>query len=148
MADLNADGQADIIWYHPDWPSAVWLMRGGHFSEVRSLSFPTQFGWIVGIGDFNSDHHPDLVIRHHWGGGAVAIYLLDSDLGYLGFHILYAADSEWWVVGAGDYDRDGLTDVVWQHADGRVTVWLMDGVAFREARSIYTGATEWKALAR
>ena len=51
-------------------------------------------------------------------------------------------------MGVGDYDGDGLSDVVWQHHIGYVTVWLMDGVEFREARSIYTGATPWQAIAR
>jgi hypothetical protein len=36
-------------------------------------------------------------------------------------------DLGWTIVGAGDFSGDDEWDLVWQHADGRVAVWLMHG---------------------
>lgn len=38
-------------------------------------------------------------------------------------------DTNWDIVGAGDFNRDGKSDLVWHHrTEGWVGVWLMDGI--------------------
>jgi hypothetical protein len=102
---------------------------------------------FVGTGDFNGDHQPDLVVQAE--DGRVSVIPLGPNLErHSDSTSLYWGKTDWRVVGVGDYDGDGLSDLVWQHHIGYVTVWLMDGVDLREARSIYTGATTWKAIAR
>jgi hypothetical protein len=41
------------------------------------------------------------------------------------------SDPDWRVSCVADLDRDGRADLIWQHRDGRVAAWLMDGVTRR-----------------
>lgn len=150
--DLNHDGHADIIWWVPGHIGdagyiSCWLTRGGQLQEARALSTMESGASFVGTGDFNGDHQPDLVVQAEDGRVSVIPVWpnLEPDSNPTS---LYWGSTDWRVVGLGDYDGDGLSDLVWQHHIGYVTAWLMDGVEFREARSIYTGATTWKAIAR
>ena len=44
-------------------------------------------------------------------------------------------ETAWKIRRAGDFDRDGWPDLVWQHeGDGRVAVWLMQGTTLRNGR--------------
>src|SRR2546422_4599246 len=38
-----------------------------------------------------------------------------------------APDPSWQIVGTGDFDGDGLADIVFRHTSGAVAIWLMDG---------------------
>jgi hypothetical protein len=41
-------------------------------------------------------------------------------------------EPDWEIVGAGDVDRDGQTDLIWQNqATGRLSAWLMNGTSLR-----------------
>ena len=145
MADLDVDGHADIVWQHPDQSLVFWLMRGGQLVETRTTHRRPQ-GRIKGIGDFNGDHVPDLIVQDALG--RVHALLLSQDLVQFVEVSLFWGETDWIIVGSGDYDGDGLTDLVWQHRAGPVSIWLMDGVDLREARSIYTGPTQWRAIAK
>jgi hypothetical protein len=38
------------------------------------------------------------------------------------------ADTNWEIVGTGDFNNDGKTDIVWRNKnDGNNTIWLMNG---------------------
>jgi hypothetical protein len=81
-------------------------------------------------GDFNGDASSDLVWRHD-GSGEIAVWLMDSLFlvrGSLTFPEA-VADGRWKIVGTSDFDRDGMADFLWRHADsGQNAVWFMDGV--------------------
>jgi hypothetical protein len=38
-------------------------------------------------------------------------------------------DASWSVVGSGDFDGDGKTDILWRNTSGQLGVWLMNGAA-------------------
>jgi len=35
----------------------------------------------------------------------------------------------WHVVGSGDYDGDGRSDILWQHDNGEAGLWTMNGLS-------------------
>ncbi len=46
-----------------------------------------------------------------------------------------ASEPRWRIVGTGDIDRDGFSDIIWQHADGRVAVWYFNGTGYQVRQS-------------
>lgn len=84
---------------------------------------------VVGVGDMNGDGWLDLVWRHYGNGGLAAWLMRDTSVVQtVRLAPASATDTDWRIVGAADVNRDGQTDLVWQHrTDGRLAVWYMDG---------------------
>jgi len=65
VADINRDGQADIIWQSPDSSIVVWFM-----SDVTPISgpllsnLPRLNASIVGVNDLNQDGKLDFIWRY------------------------------------------------------------------------------------
>ena len=132
MGDFNADSRADILWQNVSTGQLyVWFMNGTTMTDgaylTNSLSFDTR--WRVrSVTDLNRDGRPDLVLQHPVDG-LIAAWLLngttfvDGSLLNPGF-----VSPDWRVAGAGDFNADGKQDLVFQHNEGYLAVWFMDGV--------------------
>jgi hypothetical protein len=46
----------------------------------------------------------------------------------------------------GDYDGDGKSDILWQHDDGRVALWLMNGMNLISGGGILGSGTGWSPV--
>ena len=54
---------------------------------------------------------------------------------------------QWDIEGAGDFNSDTRPDILWQHDNGQVAVWMMDGSAVQS--SVLVGAnpgSEWQVV--
>lgn len=134
--DFNGDSQTDLIFQHTNGRLAVWMMNGLELVTAALLN-PSSFGasgWrLAAVGDFDSDRKDDLVFQH--SEGAISIWFMD------GTQRISATltsptgpnDALWRVVAAGDFDGDNEEDLVFQHADGSVAIWLMAGTRLRNA---------------
>lgn len=129
VADLNGDRHPDLIFQHADGTVAAWLMQNINLITATPL-LPSQPGpgWrVVGAGDVNRDKHDDILFQHT--DGSLAVWLMH------GTNLVYAtflnparpADRRWRVVGTGDFTQTGAVDLVFQHDDGTLAVWLMNG---------------------
>lgn len=126
--DFNADGQRDLLWWHPSGIVRLWEMSGTTRTNIAGLPGYIRAGWeLGGAADFNEDGDPDLLWRNETDGRNM-IWLLDG----------YARDTvaelpplatSWMYAGAGDFDGDGDPDLVWQHSTGQVIVWEMNAAA-------------------
>jgi len=130
-ADMNNDGVPDLIWqnnstnqvtvnYYGGTSGGVyqgwnWLIEGGEPS-----------GWrVVGAADFDGNGTPDLVWEYiptgqvtvnYFGGAGGAVYQGCTYLNSTG-------NPGWTVVGASDFNGDGVPDLVWQNnSTSQVTV--------------------------
>ena len=52
-------------------------------------------------------------------------------------------------MGTGDFNGDGQTDILWQHQDGWLAVWLMNGINVVQAVNPNPGRVEdnkWRIM--
>jgi hypothetical protein len=131
IGDFNGDGMHDIIWRHRvTGNNTIWLMNG---ATVLPGSGPTQARtktkWeVAGVGDFDNDGMDDLLWRHK-SRGKNAIWFMNGTVVLPGSGALTTlADRDWKVAGVGDFDADGMADILWRHAgNGNNTMWFMNG---------------------
>jgi hypothetical protein len=151
--DLNRDGQEDILFQHTDGTLAAWLMNGTSQTSAALLepSNPGDRNWrVAATGDLNRDGKVDLVFQH--ADGTLAVWYLD------GLRLQSAAlldpshpgDRNWRVVAVGDVNGDGKSDVIFQHTDGTLATWHLDGVRLTSAALLNPsnpGDSRWRVVA-
>lgn len=131
--DFNGDGHPDLLWQHQTqgWVSA-WLMNG--VNQVSGVSLTPDrvldTNWkIVATGDFNADGKRDIV-WHHQATGQASVWIMDGTRLRDGRLLTpdRVADINWKIVGAGDFNGDRKTDLVWHNqSTGQISIWLMNG---------------------
>jgi hypothetical protein len=131
VADFNRDGHVDILWRHGvDGRLVVWYMN--RLTWVRSVAVqlpdvPDRNWAIVGAGDFNEDGAPDILWQHQLSRNAVAWLVRDATVtAAWALSPSTVDDKRWKAVAVLDLNRDGHSDVIWQHeTSGMVVVWYM-----------------------
>ena len=129
---MNPDFKTDVVWQHQtSGHVALWTMNGATILE-SALFEPgrvSDTGWkIVASGDVNGDRKPDLIWRHQ-SQGWIAAWLMDGIrlLDSVPLNPGAVTDPAWTITGAGDFNGDGHTDLVWWHRTaGWIVVWLMN----------------------
>ena len=128
---FNADAEEDILFQHEDGALAVWHMNGITLSLAEFLNpvHPGNVGWrVAGTGDFNKDGKTDLLFQHDDGTLAVW-YMNGTKLDSAAFvQPQSPGDPNWRVVGVGDFNLDGNADLIFQHEDGSLALWYLDGI--------------------
>jgi hypothetical protein len=130
--DFNGDGYTDLVWHHDTegWVS-VWLLAGETLLEGRMLTpnrVPDTNWRVQAVGDLNQDGKPDLIWQHRTQG-RVSVWIMNGT-NLADGHLLNPdtiADGRWKIIGTGDYDQDGHTDLFWRHeTTGQMSAWRMN----------------------
>ena len=135
IGDFDGDGKADVLWRNSSTgENYVYFMDGlnikpteGYIRTVADLSWK-----VAGIGDFNGDGKDDILWRNTVTGENY-VYPMDglTILGTEGY-LRTVADTTWQIVGVGDFDGDGKSDVLWRNsATGQNYLYPMDGTAIK-----------------
>jgi hypothetical protein len=106
-------------------------MDGVNILDHSAFSFAGEpdLRWqVVGVGDFNGDHKPDLMWQHDTGwltvflmDGATLIRSVDLTPGRV-------LDPNWRIVGIADLNADGQSDLIFEHSGtGELAAWIMNG---------------------
>ncbi|KJU84457.1 FG-GAP repeat-containing protein [Candidatus Magnetobacterium bavaricum] len=159
--DFNGDGKRDVLWRNTETGEvAIWLMNGKTIASITSVA-TMDFNWhIQGIGDFNGDGKADIIWRHI-KTGEVLIWLMDgtsivnkSSVTPVG--VLRASgagtgnapmviDTNWQVLGIGDFNGDGKADIFWRNGQtGEAVVWTMNGADVADHRSVASVDSNWQ----
>jgi hypothetical protein len=125
--DFNNDGFGDILWRDSGGNVAIWFLNssGAVQSSVAVGNVPINWQ-IVGTGDFNADGIQDILWRENTAGG-IAIWLMNSNgtiKSAIGLGSIPITD--WTIVATGDFDGDGVSDILWRNSAGGIAMWLMN----------------------
>lgn len=154
VGDTNGDGMADLVWQRDgDDLLAVWQMNGTRVmsTSMLSVSRPSMPNWqIAAVGDTEGDGKADLLWRKSDTGELAVWHLNGSTVtGTHGLSIGAMTDPNWKIVGAEDVSGDRKADLLWQHTDGTVATWYLDGatvtatLGFNPSRAT---SVDWKVV--
>jgi hypothetical protein len=147
--DLNGDNNADLIFQNTDGTLAAWMMNGISLVGGSLLNPPVAPpGWeLRGAGEFNGDGKPDLLLQHT--DGSLAVWLMNGLNLTQGAFLNPASpgDANWKAIGTADFNRDGKSDIVLQHAGTNdLAAWIMDGINLKEGKLMGLPAQGWKVV--
>lgn len=100
------------------------------FGSIRYESLADPRAWApVGAGDFDNDGFSDILWRHG-GDGRLSVWLMSpgstSHRATKPLAPWLLSDTNWRVVGVGDFSIDGRPDLLWRHVQsGKLVVWAM-----------------------
>jgi hypothetical protein len=134
-ADFDEDRFEDIVWFDPFLRRlGVWSMKGASFYSGAYLSHTLFQGWnIVAMGRLDYFSFPEMLLLgpnrevHVW-------YMTYGWQWYSGSYVRNPADNSIVtlpegssIVGMGDFDRDGLDEIVVQNrAENKIEMWKLD----------------------
>jgi len=154
VGDTNGDGRADLIWQNTgDGRLGVWLMDGSQVLSTAALSIPRMSSpaWqIRAVGDTNGDGRAD-ILWHKSDTGDLGVWFLNGSqvTGTYQLSIGAMTDTNWQIVGAEDVNGDRKADILWQHANGSLATWCLDGrTVMSTSRLNPSSATgiDWKVV--
>jgi hypothetical protein len=153
-ADMDHDGQLDLVWQHQTTGVLrIWHMSGTFQIDSAPISLGVgTSGWrVVGAADMNGDGSADLVWRNSTVGGIATWLMADAQL--LSTEWLTpdnVADLDWKIVGVRDMNQDGHADLVWQHAtSGQLAAWYMNRLAVASTTNLTPASVadlNWKIV--
>ena len=139
--DFDGDGKADLLWRnHATGGNTIW--RSGNFSTQLAVGTVSNLSWhVAAVGDFDGDGRSDVLWRNvSTGANTIWKSANRSTPQAMATVLLDPAGGDWEIVGVGDFDGDGRSDVFWRHGvDGPGVIWKSANAATRQAVPDFSG---------
>ncbi len=147
-ADLNSDGAADMVYISPEGAiRALMATANRTCANFSAGTVPTGYSALK-LADFTGRARGDILFRNFSTGEMKLISLNANDLPLPPSLVnpddpnvsctasdlviaattfsLPTADATWQFYAAGDFNGDGVNDIVWLRPNGTLTLWLMN----------------------
>lgn len=138
--DVNGDGKADVVMHNQGTGVLTyWRMNGNIVAGTGTAAIGTAY-FLAAAGDFNGDTYLDLVWQH---GTTRAMYMwYGTGSGFGASYSLGTLSTGWSIVGAGDVDANGKSDLLFRNpATSGFSYWIMNGaVRVRSSDSVVSTA--------
>jgi hypothetical protein len=147
VGDFNGDGMSDILWQNSSTGEVyIWLINGTSIANQGSPgTVSPSSGWVIaGVGDFNGDGKADILWQNSTSG-EIYIWLMNGTaIASQGSPGAVSASSGWVIQGAGDFDGNGTSDILWRNSSsGEIYIWFMSGTTITNQGSPGTVSTGW-----
>ena len=124
IADFNGDGKSDILWRNDNGTVSEWLATQNGALTPGFGGVPPSDWTVAGTGDFNGDGRDDVLWRD--SHGTIYEWLGQPDGSWVDNSATFKStvDASWHIVGIGDMNGDGLSDILWRNDDNTISEWL------------------------
>ena len=150
IGDFNGDGKSDILWRSANGTLVDWTMNGSQITGSQNLTLqggqvsPDASWSVAGIGDFNGDGKSDILWRNTNGmliewrmNGSQISSSQEVTLG----GSAVGPDSSWSIVGVGDFNGDGKSDILWRNTNGTLIDWTTNGSQVTAIQQVTLGGS-------
>jgi hypothetical protein len=126
--DFDGDAYGDFVFRDSSTGDTQIVFSPGYWVDYGAVPL----NWsIMGSGDFNNDGADDL-LWYDTTGGYVAIWFMEPGTGNIAAGPWFQnvpVDSGWTIDGVADTNHDGISDIIWEHSSGVISIWTMNADA-------------------
>ena len=152
LPDFNNDAHTDLLIQNSSTGQiASWFMQGSTWvgGAYFSLTPPIEYA-LVGAGDFSRNGATTLVLQSNVSNQIAFWYTNGANNATIpgGIFVSATPAAGWKVVGVGEFNGDGFTDLVFQNqTTNQIAVWFMNGAQYQGGVLLSaTPVAGWKAV--
>ncbi|WP_431271725.1 FG-GAP-like repeat-containing protein [Dankookia sp. P2] len=155
-ADFNGDLKSDVLWQNQATGDvSVWTMDGNTFLHGATVvSWLAGTDWkVFGTGDFDADGRAEILLARTVSDALgnpyadLSLVKLSADgQSFVAAMDIPKAETGWQVVGIGDFNGDGSSDLLWRAANGYVSIWEMNGGSYLHGDTISWIDAHWSVV--
>jgi lipopolysaccharide export system protein LptA len=144
--DFNSDGSPDLLFQNSNGATAVWLLNGTSVVTTATVGNPGASWHAIGAGDFNGDGNADILFQNvDNNGGTPQIWEMNGT-SIVAQATLPNPGKSWTAIGTGDFNGDGMSDILFQNKDGTPQIWEMNGTSILTQATLTNPGKSWTAI--